>query len=249
MTLPWARALVMTTCQLPGLHRCRAFKVSRAFLIVCSGSSENSIRKGSTPMAAEAGQKMGLCGLEGPDAVDFLAVFAVGEFEIVMELEAEKESGGHAEEAGEPEIMDGGDPAFAVLHFRDVAGDDAAGGGEIFLAEGGVFNDFGECLAEGVEKGDGLFRCHGSVVVCDFHVVGVTVFPAKGDAPLFVDADGVESFEISSEGFEVVASGMAEVLEFGGDVDGDEFDFGTGLDFTGELTGEFTFKDLGSGFV
>jgi len=32
--------------------------------------------------------------------------------------------------------MDWGDAAFAVLHFRDVAGDGAASGGEIFLAEG-----------------------------------------------------------------------------------------------------------------
>jgi len=68
--------------------------------------------------------------------------------------------------------MDWGDAAFAVLHFRDVAGDDAASGGEIFLAEGGILDNFGECFGEGVEEGD-----------------------------------GVESFEVSGEGFEVVASG------------------------------------------
>lgn len=111
--------------------------------------------------------------MEGADAVDFLAVLEVGQFEIVMELEAEKESGGHPEEAGKSEIMDGGDAAFAVLHFRDVAGDDAAGDGEIFLTEGRVLDDFAECFGEGVEEGDGLFRCHGSVVVCDSHVVSV----------------------------------------------------------------------------
>jgi len=93
--------------------------------------------------------------LQGTDAVDFLAVLAVGEFEIVMELEAEEESGGHTEEAGKPEIMDGGDSAFAVLHFRDMAGDDAAGGGKIFLAEGRVLDDFGESFGEGVEERDG----------------------------------------------------------------------------------------------
>ena len=183
------------------------------------------------------------------DAVDFLAVLAVGELEIVVELEAEKESGGHPEEAGKPEIMDGSDPAFAVLHFRDVAGDDAAGDGKIFLAKGGVLDDFGESFGEGVQKGDGLLRFHGSVVVCDFHVVGVCVFPTENDAPLFVDADGVESFEVSGEGFEVVACGVCEVLEFGGEVDGGKLDFGTGLDFTGELAGELAFENLGSGFT
>jgi len=187
--------------------------------------------------------------LEGVDAVDFLAVLAVGEFEIVVELEAEKESGGHPEEAGKPEIMDGSDPAFAVLHFRDVAGDDAAGDGKIFLAKGGVLDDFGKSFGEGVQKGDGLLRFHGSVVVCDFHVVGVCVFPTENDAPLFVDADGVESFEVSGEGFEVVACGVCEVLELGGEVDGGKLEFGTGLDFTGELAGELAFENLGSGFI
>lgn len=162
-------------------------------------------------------------------------MLAVGELEIVMKLEAEEESGGHAEEAGKPEIMDGSDAAFAVLHFRNVAGDDAASGGEIFLAEGRVLNDFRECFGKRVEKGDGLFRFHGSVVVCDLHVVGVSVFPTEGDAPLFVDADGVESFEVSGEGFEVVACGMGEVLEFGGEVNGGELDLGTGLDLPWEL--------------
>ena len=137
----------------------------------------------------------GLCGLQGTDAVDFLTVLSVGEFEIVMELEAQEETRRHTEEAGKPEIVDRGDAAFAVLHFRDVAGDDAAGGSEIFLAEGRVLNDFGECFGEGVEERDGLFRFHGSVVVGDFHVVGISVFPTEGDAPLFVNSDGVESFE------------------------------------------------------
>ena len=83
----------------------------------------------------DGGPRTRLSGLEGADAVDFLAVFVLGEFEIVMELEAEEESGGHTKKAGKSEIMDGGNTAFAVLHFRDVAGDDAAGGGEIFLAK------------------------------------------------------------------------------------------------------------------
>jgi len=145
--------------------------------------------------------------------------------------------------------MDWGNAAFAVFHFRNVAGDDAAGGGQIFLAERGIRDDFGECFGKGIEEGDDLFGFHGSMVVCDFHVVGVSVFPTEDDAPLFVDADGVESFEVSGEGFKVVACGVGEVLEFGCEVDCSELDFGTGLAVARELTGEFALKDLSGGFV
>jgi hypothetical protein len=36
-----------------------------------------------------------------------------------------------------------------------------------------------------------LFGFHGSVVVCDFHVVGVSVFPTESDAPLLCGWSGV----------------------------------------------------------
>ena len=42
---------------------------------------------------------------------------------------------------------------------------------------------------------------------------------------------------------------MGEVLEFGGEVDGGELDFGSGLDFPMALAGELAFEDLGSGFI
>ena len=98
-------------------------------------------------------------------------------------------------------------------------------------------------------ESDRIWFSSRSVVIGDFHVVGVSVFPTECNAPLFVDADGVESFEVSGEGFEIVACGIGEVLEFGGEMDGGELDFGTGLDFPGGLAGELTFENLSSGFV
>jgi len=43
------------------------------------------------------------------------------------------------------------------------------------------------------------------VVVDDFDVVGVAIFPVKADTLLIVDADTVLAFAVASEGFEVIA--------------------------------------------
>jgi len=74
-------------------------------------------------------------------------------------------------------------------------------------------------------------------------------FSLEDDAPLFVDANGVEPIEVSGEGFEIVAGWVNEVLEFGREMDGGELDFSTGLDIAREPAGVFAFEDLGGGFV
>ena len=53
----------------------------------------------------------------------------------------------------------------------------------------------------------------GSVVVSDFHCGGVVSFPTEDDAPLIVEADGLESAEVSAQGFQTVSWRIAEVVE------------------------------------
>ena len=51
------------------------------------------------------------------------------------------------------------------------------------------------------------------MVIRDFHVVGVAVFPAETDAPLVVDADAVLAFPVAFERFEPVARRHAQVFK------------------------------------
>tara|TARA_B110000037_G_C17022799_1_gene466017 strand:- start:583 stop:972 length:390 start_codon:yes stop_codon:yes gene_type:complete len=95
------------------------------------------------------------CGLERADlGFDDLAVLLLGEFKIVMELEAEEKSGTHSKESRESEVVFGSDPAFPVFHFREVAGDNSGGGGDILLAERRVFDDFTKGLRKRIEERD-----------------------------------------------------------------------------------------------
>jgi hypothetical protein len=52
-----------------------------------------------------------------------------------------------------------------------------------------------------------------SMIVGDLHVVGVLAFPLEDDAPLFVDADGMESGEIAFQKLQVIAGRLAKVFE------------------------------------
>jgi len=53
----------------------------------------------------------------------------------------------------------------------------------------------------------------GSMVIGDLHMVGILSFPAEDDAPLFIDADGMESGELAFQKLQAVAWGLAKVFE------------------------------------
>ena len=80
------------------------------------------------------------------------------------------------------------------------------------------------------------------MVVRDSHIVCVVILPAQNDAPLPVDSDGMEACEISRECLKIVAERMKKLLEFGGMVDGGQFDFRPDLDITGEFSGKIPEK-------
>jgi hypothetical protein len=55
-----------------------------------------------------------------------------------------------------------------------------------------------------------------SVVVDDFHVVGVTVDPSEADAPSIVDADAVPAFAQTLQGFEPIGRRNAQIIQHRG---------------------------------
>lgn len=55
-----------------------------------------------------------------------------------------------------------------------------------------------------------------SVVIDDFHVVGVTVIPSEADAPLIVDPDAVLAFALTLQGFQPIGRRNAQIIQHAG---------------------------------
>ena len=51
------------------------------------------------------------------------------------------------------------------------------------------------------------------MIICDLHVVGVTVDKAKADTPLIVDGYGVLALAIPLQGMEMIAARYAQVVQ------------------------------------
>lgn len=51
------------------------------------------------------------------------------------------------------------------------------------------------------------------MIVGDFYVVGVSIFPAKADAPLLVNADAVLAFAVAGQCFQLVAGRKPKIVE------------------------------------
>jgi hypothetical protein len=68
------------------------------------------------------------------------------------------------------------------------------------------------------------------VIVDDANVVGVTIAPRKDDAPLLVDADGMEACQVTGKGLEAIAGRHSEVLQGNSSVQSVELSQGNGSD-------------------
>jgi hypothetical protein len=83
-----------------------------------------------------------------------------------------------------------------------------------------------------------------SVVIDDFHVVGVTVDPSKADTPLIVDPDAVLAFAIPFEGCEPIGRRNAQIIQHGSVAKHAQFAARHGLDIGGQVPGWRSAADL-----
>ena len=68
------------------------------------------------------------------------------------------------------------------------------------------------------------------VIIDDFDFMWAVRFPAKADAPLVIDADGVLTLSFSLERFKAIPGWNGEVIECGNSMDLGEFPEGNALD-------------------
>lgn len=59
-----------------------------------------------------------------------------------------------------------------------------------------------------------MATCSG-VIVDDLHVVGITSFPTKHDAPLIVDTNTAAPVVVAPQRFKAITGGRAKIAEFG----------------------------------
>ena len=83
----------------------------------------------------------------------------------------------------------------------------------------------------------GLIDVHGmrSMVVDDFYIVGAELGPSEADAPFDVDTDAVGPLAFTSERFEVIRRGVAEIEEIGRVEDPREVDGGSFMQLLGQF--------------
>ena len=81
----------------------------------------------------------------------------------------------------------------------------------------------------------GAFVFMDLMVIGDLNFAGVCSFPLEDNAPLFVDADRMESGELTFQKLQMVAWGLAKVFERDGFIDGNEFVISALLNFPGDF--------------
>lgn len=82
------------------------------------------------------------------------------------------------------------------------------------------------------------------MVVGDAHIVRMASFPAENDAPLLVDADGMEPLTIPTKGLQAVPGRIAQMINGFSFMDGDEFVECTLLNLAGQFAGIFQSENL-----
>lgn len=70
------------------------------------------------------------------------------------------------------------------------------------------------------------------------------VFPDENDPPLLVDSDAVKIPDVPGQFFKAVAWRDPEVVQLGCGMELVEFDFGAGLNFSGQFSGWSEMEDL-----
>lgn len=82
------------------------------------------------------------------------------------------------------------------------------------------------------------------MIVDDFDIKGVAVFPAEADAPLVIDPDTPLAGAVAGELFEPVAGWHAEEVEGGGAVELLQLALGDPLDILRESRGKAAMKEF-----
>jgi hypothetical protein len=149
---------------------------------------------------------------------------AFGDFEIVEVLEIEPEFRIGVEISGEAKGGFGGDAAAFVDDFTDARGGDTELKSELV---DGQMERLHEVLAEDFAGmnwrhqfcGDGFWFGHlfrpFLVIVNEFDLVAISIAPNETDSELIVYANGVLSFTIAFQSFELVSRRGSENSQFG----------------------------------
>ena len=74
-----------------------------------------------------------------------------------------------------------------------------------------------------------------SVIVHDFNVIGVAIFPDKADSPLIVDANAVLPGPVTGKSFQTVSSRYAQVVQARSAVQDHQLSLRPTLNVPGEL--------------
>jgi hypothetical protein len=186
--------------------------------------------------------------LERSNGGEFGGFFALGFAEKIVVLEAHPVFRFVSEVSSEFQAMLGCEQSAAGEDVIEKLRTDVEIRGESGLGEPVVIEKIAQHGGGGVGEWD--FGFHGgSMVIGDFHFGGAACFPTEDDAPLLVDADGMEAVQVPAERFKAVSWRITEVIEGFGFMDGDELVIGAFLNFAGKFAGKLQIENLRALFV
>lgn len=157
-----------------------------------------------------------LCTRRNPH--DDVVEFGVRDAKIVVRLQIDPELRRGLEVPAKPQRGVGSDAALTATDFLDPVARHTQGPGEfprcqLVLGHEVVPEDF-----PGMDRAR-LVTTHGntlSVVIGNFNVEGVTVFPDEANAPLLIDTNAVLSFAVTPQSFKIVRWRHPKVVECDG---------------------------------
>jgi hypothetical protein len=74
------------------------------------------------------------------------------------------------------------------------------------------------------------------MIVYDLHVIGISIVPAKANAPLIVNPDAVLPQSVSTQWFQPIPRGHSQRVEIWSRIDHPQLAHGRPFDITGQLS-------------
>jgi len=147
--------------------------------------------------------------------VDLCADYAFGDSEIEIGLKSEPKLGRNTEVFAQSQRGVGSDSAFPVHNSADAAGWNSDFPGESIDTDVHWLHELLEKNLSRMNRIEQFFARHKSslVIVDDFDVVSVAIFPNEANAPLTINANAMLALAVASQCFQAVARGSQQVLQ------------------------------------
>lgn len=177
-------------------------------------------------------------------ALDLVFQALLGYFQVVACLEIDPELGGSAESTRQTQSGVGGNAALALHNGVDAIRRDAQGTRQRILADPQRFEELFQQNLTGMDGRNFTGHLTPLVIVNNFNLVGVSVFPDEAQAVTVVNANAVLSFTVAMQFLQAVSGGNAQIVQIGSGIQDEQFPQGNSLQIRREVRMALSFEQV-----